>query len=207
MSETAPGNTTFVKWLKILLCAAIVDAVAATLSHFSSILTFLSIWPANLTFLTTWPAALAGLVKTLVLLRLCTLNARYKKAGIFRLCALLLPLGAGIRYAGLVFSLAALVFSLLAAYQEYRGHGEMSYKKDLNLADQWFRLFEWTIILAFVFGFAGAGLSWLLGRIEMNATLQTFLQSAVFAVPELLVSVFLYIRYLRETIRVFSENV
>ena len=91
MAETTFDSATFVKWLKILLCAAIVDAVAATLSHFSSILTFLTIWPANLTFLTTWPAALAGLVKTLVLLRLCTLNVRYKKAGIFRLCALFSP--------------------------------------------------------------------------------------------------------------------
>lgn len=197
MTETAPGNTTFVKWLKILLCAAVVDAVASALGQFSVI-------PA---FLTTWPATLAALVKTIVLLRMCTLNARYKKAGIFRLCALILPLLAGIRYAGLAFSLAALVFSLLAAYQEYHGHGEMSYKKDLNLADQWFRLFEWTIILAFVIGFAGAGLNWILGRIEMNATLQTFLQSAVFAIPDLLISVFLYLRYLRKTIRIFSEVV
>lgn len=197
MTETAPGNTTFVKWLKILLCAAIVNAAASALGQFSVI-------PA---FLTTWPASLATLVKTVTLLRLCALNARYKKAGIFRLCALLLPLGAGIRYAGLVFSLAALVFSYLASYQEYRGHGEMSYEKDLNLADQWNGLFELTIYLSIGIGFLCAGLSWILGRIEMNAGLKMFLQGTVFAIPDLLVSVFLYLRYLRKTIRVFSENV
>ena len=40
----------------------------------------------------------------------------------------------------------------------------------------------------------------------MNAGLKLFLQSAVFAVPELLISVFLYIRYLRKMVKIFATE-
>jgi len=195
MSETtAIDNAAFVKGLKILFYAAVADTVLSALSAFSALPSFL-----------IWPARLATLAQLLVLLHLRTLTKRYKKAGIFRLISLILPLGAAIRYVGLVFTLAAAVFSWLAAYQEYRGHGGLTREKDLNLADRWNGLFELTIYLAIGLGLLGAGAAWVIGRLEMNETLQTFLCDAAYAAPTLFIGVCFYLRYLKNTIRVFES--
>ena len=195
MNETAISNAIYVKWLKILFYIAVADTVLSTLNTFSILPGFFP-----------WFGRVATLLQLAVLLRLSFLTKRYKKAGIFRLFALILPLGATIRYVSLVLTLAALVFSWLACYQEYRGHGELSYEKDLNLADWWNRLFELSIILTFILGLVCVAAVWLIGRLQMNAALQSFLKNAVFAIPSLLVSVCFYLRYLRKTITVFSEE-
>ena len=194
MFDPAVDNAAIVKWLKILFYAAAADTVLSALSTFSALPGFL-----------IWPARLATLAQLLVLLRLRTLTKRYKKAGIFRLISLILPLGAAIRYVGLVFTLAAAVFSWLSTYQEYRGHGELTREKDLNLADRWNSLFELTIFLAIGLGLVGAGAAWVIGRLEMNEVLQTFLRDAAYAVPPLLIGAGFYLRYLKKTIRVFES--
>ncbi len=97
-----------------------------------------------------WVSAALTVGTALCLYKLAPMGARYKKAAVYTAVVIGMSLPALFLDAAAIMTLAASIFSILAAYQEYNGHSELVARKDTKLSGNWHSLFTWEIVVGVI---------------------------------------------------------
>ena len=183
------------KWLRGMFYISIVSLVKSAMGFL----------PISFGGTGDWISRGIMLVMVVCLLKLTPLNARYRKAGIFRAGMLACALFTALLFGSLLLTLAASVFSILSVYQEYRAHEEVTAEMNPALSRSWGKLFYWQIAAAILLSLASTvtavvlSLSQRVGEVGGISALVITL----FNIPQLVFSVF-YLVNLKKTIDIVS---
>ena len=183
-----------IKWLRVLLCIAIVSIV-------NSVISILPIIPASVT---TWISRGIMVAMVVCMFRMAPVNERYKKAGILRAVWL------GCMIASLVFLpsiliLTASILSIIAVYQEYSAHSEVVADKDAKLSRNWHSLFNWSIVTGLLVGFGSMITALIASFAGVEITRITAIVTGILSVPQLVIEI-VYLLYLKKMSAIFDES-
>lgn len=182
-----------VRWLRILFWI-----------HIASIaLSLISALPINTGF-TTWISRAITAAVMLCLFQLAPACGRYRKAAVFTAVSLDLILIATLLFSSPLLTLAASIFSILAAYQEYSGHSDTVAEADPKLSRNWHSLFNWQLIVGVLTSFVSMVAVIVLAALEMNAAAITALIAGALSLVSMILQIF-YLMYLNRMIKIYSE--
>lgn len=201
-NEPVPHKALLQKWLPILLyvqCTGMVISALALLLPLGS-------W-------TTWISYILTIATFSVLFQLAPACRRYRKSAVFQCISLiLLILNALIVFnggtsvvaslIGSVFSIAASVCTLIAAYQEYYGHADVIRELDGKLSQRWRSLFVWQIVVGVVIGLGStivAVISMMIGTADIATVAVVIVSLAGVALR------IVYLLYLGKTIKLLKD--
>lgn len=185
------------KWLRILTGIAVVSLVNSAVGYI----------PFIHGDITTWISRGIMLAMVLCLFRLAPVNARYKKAGIFRAGMLACALITSFLFGSMLLTIAASVFSFLAVYQEFQAHAELVFGADPKLSRNWRSLFYWEIAVAILlsFGSTAAAAILVMSGLQEGAGTISGIVITVLGIPRLVVSV-IYALLLKKTTECVSAG-
>lgn len=155
-NEAVPHKELLQKWLRLLLYIQLAGIAVSALSLIPSFSSWFS-----------WVSYLVTIGTFFVLFRLAPANGRYRTSAVLSCVSLFLTilnslmglasgaLGIG-SLLGSLFTLAASICTLVAAYQEYHGHADVIKPLDNKLSGKWHSLFTWQIIIGVVMGFGSS---------------------------------------------------
>ena len=176
------------KWLKLLLYVCLAS-IGCSLLNLIPILSVVA----------GWGSTAVSVALVYVLFQLAPSNARYRKAAIFR-CVVLV---AGLLAENLL-SLVISVCSIVAMYQEYMGHSEITASRAPALSDKWHSLFNIQLIvgvLSAVTSSAGVMIGVLAGMgSDALVGIIVFVMSVIGIGLNLL-----YLHYLNQTVKLYEE--
>lgn len=184
-----------VKWLRVLMYTMIVSIA-------NSLLSYLPFMPA---LLTTWVRRGVSVAMVLWMFQLASVNARYRKAGILHLVALVSTFFALIPVVGPVLVLAASILTVIAVYQEYHAHGEVITDKDSVLAEKWNRLFVWELIADVLIAVVSAVVTVVLMMLQLDAVQVTAVITGILQLVGLVINV-IYITYIKKMTALLSDG-
>ena len=187
-----------IKWLRILIYIAIVSIV-------NTLLSYLPLIPWKITNLISL-AIVAVMV--ISLLRLGTVNRRYRKAAIFRCGFLTCLVVTSYLTTSTIISLAASVLSILAVYQEYAAHAELIGEHDGSLSGKWHSLFIWSIAASVLISVTSMATVLLILFVDMADGTAAFISGVVIALLNLIQCIInvVYITYLNRMIQYFDKQ-
>ena len=181
----------FMKWMQNLFY---IQCVALTLTLIAY-LPFIGSW-------FSWVIRLTTIATIFVLCKLSPLNTRYLKAAIFS--------GASLITAILLKGLGALaivgaICSLIAVYQEFKGHSELIEEMDAKLSRNWNSLFNWELWGGFLIGGITAPIVVAIGLAgNSNAELATAIVTIAIAGVTLTLDV-VYLMLMKRMLKVYAN--
>ena len=184
----------FAKWLRTLFYLHLVSLAA----------TVIAVLPMDDQWL-TWVSRLITAGAIFCLFRLASANGRYRKAAIFRAVYFGCMLINSLLFSSTILTLGASVCGLVAEYQEYNAHSEITAALDARLSEKWHSLFTWAIIAGIVVSSASFIVTFVVMAMDVNATAIAAVVVAILSVPSLIVSI-VYLVYLNRTIRIFQAE-
>ena len=190
--EIMDTNIVPVKWLKFLFITEIMSLAVS----FASVLGV----PGTVTDLVSM--GLSGCV-VYAMFRLSDVNERYRTAFLFGLGQLGGSLG-NLLLSGSLFTLAVSICSLVAAYQQYQGHSEITEELDPKLSGRWHRLYIWELLVSALLTVGTVGA--VFAGVGMDSMLETVIGVVLmFAVLPGIALEVLYLMYLKKTMALFRE--
>ncbi len=123
------------KWLKYLFYIHIVSVAISLIS----LLPIVDNW-------IVWISRAVALATVVCLFQLASAHKRYQKAAFFRAGMLSISLFHAFFSGRTFLILVSSVFSIIAVYQEYNGHGELVQDLDPGLSRKWKKLFTWQVL-------------------------------------------------------------
>lgn len=184
-------------WLRVLTCIAIVSLVNSAAGYL----------PFVHGDITTWISRGIMLAMVLCMFRLAPVNARYRKAGVFRAGMLVCALITAFLFGSVLLTIAASVLSFLAVYQEFQAHAELVFGADPKLSRNWRSLFYWEIAVAILlsFGSTAAAAILMTSGLQGGAGRISGIVITVLGIPRLVVSV-IYALLLKKTTECVSAG-
>ena len=146
-----------------------------------------------------------SVVSIFSLFQLAGACGRYKKAAVYRTVMFVSALVAAPLRAGIVITLAGSVFSIMAVYQEYHGHGDLMESLDKRLSEKWHSLFLWGILAGLLMGFVSTAAALLIPLTQMDMVTAVAVTSFVLGIPQYILDG-LYILYLRRMTVLLGEK-
>lgn len=188
-------KTLLTKWLTNLLYLHIASLVIAVVNAITGLQSF-----------TQWLSWAASIGAVFCLFQLQTVNPRYQKSAIFQAVALGSTLIVSL-FGGLgILGLAASICGIVASYQEYHAHSDLTAEADPQLSRKWSNLFLWSLAMGLISGFASTALV----TIGVLAEVDTALLAGVAVILVLLTGAvveILYLRYMNQTLRLLEKDV
>lgn len=138
------------------------------------------------------------------LFQIASVNDRYRKAA---LCMAIVSATAVItKFFNIgILALAASICSLIAVYQEYKGHSEMMMYIDHKLADKWRGLFYWQVFGGFLLGILSTPIIILLGVvIVFDANLLAGILVIIILCFDIIMEI-LYLRYMKRMHEIYKH--
>lgn len=178
-----------VKWLRILMYAAIV-------SFANSLLNYLPLIPAAVT---TWVSRGVMLAKVVCFLQLGSVSDCYRRVGILRAVLFAITLVTTFLYGSTILALVTVILSLVATYQEYHAHGEAAEEKDARLAARWRGLFGWSLAASLLLSVGSSIITMILVGQDVPAGRISSITNAVLKIPGYVIDV-IYILSIRRMI-------
>lgn len=181
------------RWLRILFASQLLAAVILGVSAFPGAIG-----------ITTWISRVISIAVIFVLFQIVPVHAGYRKAAILQCVSVI----GGTVSTLLNINLFATVFSIctiIATYQEFSAHSEITANKDKKLSNRWHSLFYWQMgvgILVGLFSTAGIAIGVFSG---VDTDTITNVVLAVGTTISLFVQVF-YLIYLKKTLSSFASG-
>ncbi len=171
--------------------------------HIASIVIYIVayLFPGDVSF---WVDEAVSLAIVFCLYSLGPENERYRKAAILVGAAVALTVLNKFLPA-LIFSTAASVLLILAAYQEYHAHSKLILGRDSNLAWKWQSLFKWEIAVDALVILLGIAVTVFTVAGSLGGALVTGILTLVAGVASLVLGI-LYLVYLWRTVRLMEER-
>lgn len=148
----------------------------------------------------------AGLILCLVMLK--DANLRYRTAGIFRAVSLAVSLFASFAGSNLLAPVVALtgsVLSVLALYQEYTAHSELTAPLDGRLSEKWRALFTWQFVFVFFVAVLSSFATVILVLLNIDAELVSVITVIGLNILSLALEA-LYLLYLQKTLGLLESG-
>lgn len=156
--------------------------------------------------ITAWLGRIVQVGMIWCLFQLQPVNPRYRKAAILlavtQLCGLA---GTLISMGGTVLSFAASICAIIANYQEYNGHSELTDGLDPKLSRQWNSLFLWSIGVGMLGGFASMVTVAIGALAGMDSEMLVSVAVAAILVVEVAFEA-VYLRCLNRTLRLLDQK-
>lgn len=134
-----------VKWLRNLMyihIAGLAGTVVASVGDLGGV--------------TGWLSRIVQAGMILCLFQMQTVNPRYRKAAILLAVTLVCGLVSTLLSNSTILSLGISICAVIANYQEYNGHSEVTDGLDPQLSRKWNNLFLWSIAVGLLGGFASS---------------------------------------------------
>lgn len=181
------------KWLKFLLTVQLVSIAVSVISVFGILGTLIQLVSIGV-----------SVCVMVALFQLSAVNERYRKAFIFTVVQVIGTVGS-LLMANLLFSLAISVGGLVAMYQQYQGHSEVTESEDPDLSRKWHSLFIWQLVVGVILGLLSvvAAVIGVAAGAEVTALVAVVV--AIATTPSLILQV-IYLLYLKKTLALFAEN-
>ena len=184
-----------VKWLRVLIYIVIARIINTLVGIPVFVPTAVTAWISRI--------LMAGMIFTMF--KLAPANDRYKKAGMQLAVVLVLTIATVLLNTGAVLTLIAGILSIVAQYQEYRGHSELIEEKDHELSGKWTSLFMWSIAVGLILGFVSTAAGVLAAISGLDTEKAAVMIAAVLLIPEYIFDAF-YILYLKKMTAIFTED-
>lgn len=187
----APQEMT-AKWLRILFYVQ-AAALAASLLSFLPLPNALTLWFGR--------AVVLGVV--ICMYQLSPAGDRYRKAFLFRGVMLALTLVTMLLYSSTLLALAASILSILATYQEYSAHSDLTAEADPKLSRNWHRLFNWQLVVGILTSVLSMAAVLVLVSLEMDAVRITAMLTGALNLVGTVLQV-IYLIFLNRMVRIFN---
>lgn len=184
----------FIKWLRVLFYLAIASLVNSVVDYFPLV-------PASIS---TWVSRGIMAATIFCMLQLEGENKRYQKAAVFRALTLGCALVTSFLFGSYLLSLVASVCSVLAVYQEYAAHSELTAEKNAGISRKWHNLFYWEFAASILLSFGSmlAVVFLMSTQFQLNASRISSMVTLLLKIPQFVIHV-MRVLYLHQTMHCF----
>lgn len=181
-------NENTVKWLQILSYVALVSLLNPVLAMIPALPSGLPLWLSR------------GIMLAMVL---CTYQLRkengcYQKAALYQAIVLGCNLAVAYLFQSSILTFAASILSIMAVYQEYKGHSELVAALNAKLSAKWHSLFYWGLVVGILLSFGTIIASVLVAVAGMDVDRAVAVIVVVLSIPQVIIDT-LYFLYLKKT--------
>ena len=181
------------KWLRFLLTVQLVSFAVSVVSLIGIL--------GTLTQLVSIGLSVCLIV---ALFQLSAVNERYRKAFIFTVVQVIGTVGS-LLMTNMIFTLASSVGGLVAMYQQYQGHSEITAPADPVLSRKWHSLFIWQLVVGVVITIISVAAVLIVVTASGDTAALTMFVVALATIVSLALQV-IYLRYLKKTLALFEAN-
>lgn len=180
-----------VKWLRFLFYIGIASIAYSVIST-----AFTLNW--------VWLSLALSIANLVCLFALGSVNSRYRTSAILSIVSCAAVLLVYISEWLSILSLAGAVCSLVATYQQYKAHAELTGCKDAVLARKWEKLFGWQLLAGVLVAFSSVVMVIVGALAGGDVASLTLLVTWIITILQIIVNS-IYLLYLHRTIALFQE--
>ncbi len=136
--------------------------------------------------------------------KLSAFNEHYGKAAKYRAVMLGCTLATEYLFRSTILTFVASIFSLMAVYQEYSGHGDVVKETDPKFSRKWNSLFYWKFVAGMLVSMGTLGTTVLVTAAGQDIADIVPWIVTLLRIPRIIIEI-IYIGYLNKTIRIVAD--